>query len=195
MIPAMSMSERSVRPATAQLTKRSERHILTRALSPLSTRWPRNPYRSCQSPGKKQTPARTHVPLTAHLSRSFSGGLHFASLPRRHFAPAPQRTRKFRRAAGRELDRQSPRSAHGLDDSFVFVHPLWRESVIGKSFLSFFLLGPDGREVISSFSTMNSATFSLGYAALSPATSSGAWDSAASANTTLVFIFLLLFCP
>src|SRR6266436_1538584 len=39
----------------------------------------------------------------------------------------------------------------------------------------------------------NSATFSVGYSALFPATPSGAYDSATTANRTLVFIFMLLF--
>src|SRR5258707_5810272 len=58
---------------------------------------------------------------------------------------------------------------------------------------SFFGQSVDGSEVTSSFSITNSATFTLGYSALFPATPSGAYDSATIANTALVFIFMLPF--
>ena len=68
------------------------------------------------------------------------------------------------------LDRQPPDSARSLDDGFVFIHPLRRESVIR---VSFFGRNADGNEVKSSFSTTTAATFSLGYAASFPATARG----------------------
>src|SRR5882762_6690705 len=58
---------------------------------------------------------------------------------------------------------------------------------------SFFGRNADGSEVTSSFSITNSATFSLGYSALFPATPSGAHESTTTANRTFVFIFLLRF--
>src|SRR6266478_6313521 len=52
-----------------------------------------------------------------------------------------------RRFLVENFDRQPPHSARRLDDGFVFVDRLRRETVIRKCLLSFFLLGPErGRQ-------------------------------------------------
>jgi len=129
----------------------------------------------------KEILARTHVPSTVHEDRSFSAGLHFASLPRWHFARLRNARVNSRAPLVENFDRQLPRSAHRVDGGFILVDSLRRKSIIRKSFLSFSFLGgiAAGRELMVQFSRNDSATFSLGYAALSPAIASGAQDSAA----------------
>jgi hypothetical protein len=90
----------------------------------------------------------------------------------------------------KDLDREFPYSV-GIDDGFVLVERLDRESVIGNRLLSFtfFVQNPGGSEVTSSLSITHFAIFSFGYSALFPATPRGTYDRNRTANRTLIFIF------
>ena len=98
----------------------------------------------------------------------------------------------FRGFLVQDLDRQRPHSTRRLDDSFVFIQRLRRESVIRKCFLSFFLFRAQRGKAAKLHPASQSQIpllFYWGIPALSPATPSGACDRATTTNRTLAFIF------
>jgi hypothetical protein len=90
-----------------------------------------------------------------------------------------------------DLDCQPVHFICSLNDGVVFVQLFCREPVLANVFFAFSFFGrnAEGSEVTSNFSTTNWATFSVGYAALSPATANEEHDNTAATNMSFIFRF------